>query len=426
MLKFLESKLSRLSAGYFVSCSFILVVLAQYVFPFFWSGKWLNKPTYENSLLLISALALVGWIVPLFFLRSFERVPKIFTFSISEKMALMTEIIFWGLFIFSAVRLGGYYAPLFQALRGLSTAEIFESRVNYDLTREGGGLLWVYVQNFVSILIIPFFLLRDLKNKSKWFWFKFALAILVLSLPLAKANALKVFLPILSFLFFSKSYRRMFQVLACAVLHVLILSFLFFGAFSEEKANTEISSRFGMDTATDYGVNFYFGAHGLGGIINRAFWVPYVTGINWIEYAEVEQLGNEKPIVSNRSLALLFGHKYRPIEKEIFSAQFGLPKDMLVGFANTTYYVDAYVKYSIWTFLLTVFLFPMLVIYSAERIPRDYVHLISYFMFFLASNSAFSFLLLGGIIFIVWANVDVRLGSLREDHLQMSTDKGLV
>ncbi|WP_413561343.1 hypothetical protein [Bdellovibrio sp. HCB209] len=404
-LKKLSQKFS-LNAGTVICVFFISLFFVQYIAPYFWATIDSKLKSYENLLILTSGLAFLGWLIALFAVRrGYIPTGKIFVFRVPKVVDQLLEVCAWMLFIYSALALSGKSimdAPLFVALSGNSPDKIFQSRVSFDLARTGTDLIYVYIQNFLSIIIIPFYVLRDAHKNTKYFWFKLLIVIVILSFPLAKSNGLKVFLPLLSYFFFTFRFKRFFAMLGIAIMHLLLMYFLFFGAQRSEFLDFNPP-----DTSTS---NFLIGSKGVAGMLNRILWIPYITGVKWFEYSEVENLPAHKPVVSNRSLALLIHGEYRQIEKQVFSFQFGLPPDMLIGFANTTYFVDSYVKYSMASFFFVIFALPLFLVFCAQRIALPYVHLLSYFLLFLTANSAFSFFILGGWIFLILASVDVSYG----------------
>ena len=104
---------------------------------------------------------------------------------------------------------------------------------------------------------------------------------------------------------------------------------------------------------------FVFGPGQLNFLLNRVFWIPYVTAYDWLGYFN-ERL-NGKLLLGRTSslLAAIAGQSQFPMEREVFKYQFGEGGPQTAA-ANGVFLADAFVNFGWYGVLIYATLFALL------------------------------------------------------------------
>lgn len=81
-------------------------------------------------------------------------------------------------------------------------------------------------------------------------------------------------------------------------------------------------------------------------VVNRAFWIPFVTVYDAILYWEIYHQALPIGVGVNRHLASAFGRPFADLERSIFRFQFGSGIDS-TGNANFAFYVEGYIGFGL-------------------------------------------------------------------------------
>jgi hypothetical protein len=79
-------------------------------------------------------------------------------------------------------------------------------------------------------------------------------------------------------------------------------------------------------------------------ILNRLFWIPYITALDWLRYFQIEFNGTYLNGRSIAPLSFLFDTEVINMEREVFRYEWG-QNETNSGRANTAFFIDAFVNF---------------------------------------------------------------------------------
>lgn len=253
--------------------------------------------------------------------------------------AFLVLLSYFSVIVYAVVTAPGI--ALFEALRGASVSEVSGLREEFLRSREGWekGLLYVYVigvSAFMPLVISQLFMVR-----SKWRFAVLGAFLFSLALTLEKSRALVAMLPLVVIFVNSGKAKKAYFVMVWLVLVIVLVSALARGGLSSGEVAPEDNPLLGVPD--EY--NLFVGESSqIYYIINRVWYIPYVTAIDWLRYREIILSGENTLGRSISPIAWITGEERISLEQEVFAFQWG-QNETGTGSANTAFYVDAYLTF---------------------------------------------------------------------------------
>lgn len=376
----------------------VWIIILYIAAPYFFLN---NHDQYSAQVIQLALMALIPWfIVP--FLISKQGVN--FTWKRFKETRPLTskfEIITWLalISILVCLTLISGNLPIWTALTGASWEKILSDRLMFDLNKSG----WISLVTYSGILItstaLPYFTTKSFILNHKYKWIKLLISSLILVSGLNKISFLKVALPILTLSFIKKDFKLLSKLSFFSLCFLFLISFIGRGGIGSliNQENQQLKTDAKIETGTksvEEASSF---------IVYRAFQIPYMTASTWIDYYQKHNLEKNQPIITNRTLSLIFNQPLVPLEQDIINYQFSADKTRFNGYANTTYFIDAWVKFGKVGFFIVIILVPLFFSLQIYAIPKDYLGLLTFSILTLTSNSFISYLLSGGIILFIFS-----------------------
>lgn len=260
--------------------------------------------------------------------------------------------------------------PLIVALSGGTEMDIASARAGFFSSREGLESVIRYFSFIASRAVIPMVILYLFFWRISFrFYFLFAV-IFVYSLTLEKVVPVFAMLPLLIFYLFNRRYLSCVSIVFSMFILILLISWVSYGGvnkkyLSEDSVNYPSASslQFPDDVLikgpvdnperlylkcvvpllflTKENFDCFDSVYTLDLVLlDRVFWVPYITAYDWLVFQDVGLGGR---LTMGRSVSFvhyLFGEPKMQLEKIIYAYQRGASPGG-AGTANTLFLVDA-------------------------------------------------------------------------------------
>lgn len=343
------------------------------------------------------------------------------------------------------------------------TTGLSPSAVRHDFGQhfEGGPFeLLIYVRSIFlrGILPIAIVYLARFESERSVIIMLFSLSLVLISI-FEKANLLWVYLPVVFYFLFNKQWKSVIRLLSLLLFFFFLVTIKSVSSF----VHIDIDSKSHADDATVYAYNetcsrkvhveigtntLYINSDlsslnsankypnhtdfliaGLSGfqgdyrfvlgnsnaiqyMLNRAFWIPFVTTYDTILYWE-QNYDSEIGFAINRHLSRLSRDTFSDIEREVHRFQYGGNFDS-TGNANAAYLAEAYIGFSYFGVIFFSFLIGLIyTIFINGRSVEGNLALIS-ISFGLVNASFVSMLFSGGIAFALFFFLILHVvGSMR-------------
>lgn len=322
---------------------------------------------------------------------------------------------------------------LWEALRGATSFQIAEAREMLFRSRSDGRSL-LYLSSILSSAFMPYIIMLCFIRKSKMAWPLFTVFAISLTLSLEKALILKAMLPM--FLLAANGYvpkRMLYMAPLLAIMTLVGMNHLARGIdngassgnISVSTVDVYFSSGAVDMEATVDNINFnrrinlrqggemmtlgqhvlkYFplrGETGLGYLVNRMLWIPYITAYDWLKYFN-EEMGRKHAMGSTSLLvSKVAGVEQFPMERNIFAYQFGLAPGQSAA-ANANFLVDGFINFGyIGVILLSAFI-GFGVAFFKKQHNAAAIACLYFFLFQLSGGGFLGVLLGGGLLFFIF------------------------
>lgn len=285
---------------------------------------------------------------------------------------------------------------LFAAIKGVSLTEISGLREEFLRTREGWekGLLYVYaicVSSLVPLVIAQMFI-----SKSKWRFYVLFAFLFSLALTLEKGRALVAMLPLIV-IFVNLGNRKKAYIIALLLVALIsIVSLVARGGLASSENAGDANPLSGVPD--EYNLfagetsQFYY-------IVNRVWYIPYATAIDWLRYRVIKLNDESTEGMSISAIAWATGEERVSLEQEVFTFQWG-QNETGTGTANTVYYVDAYLTFG----YFGVFLYSLLLAFCVRVCVcsrnKALIACLAISVYYVCFNSLSAVLFSGGLGFI--------------------------
>lgn len=412
----------------------IFLVLAVYL-PAALLGAFVFEDKYAISLLLIlflfSAIYVLGYrwaAIAAEKVRGILARNRVFNFGVFLAFVSLVYLIVTAYAIVTAEAV-----PLIVALSGGSEMDIAHARASFLSSRDGFESIIRYVSFIASRAIIPMVVLYLFFWRSSLRFYFLIAVMFIYSLTLEKVVPVFAMLPLLMFYFFYRRYFACFSVVCSVVLLVIFLSWVSYGGLHEEhvlkdsggqsvgsslqfpegvliKGPADNSERLYLKCvvplmlSTKKNFDCFESTYTLHLVlVDRIFWVPYITAYDWLVFQDV---GLEGRLTMGRSVSFvhrLFGEPKMQLEKIIYAYQRGASPGG-AGTANTLFLVDAKLAFG-WlgvALYSLMFVFCAAVIFSSSNIVLRLASINSFLVAVVSPLTAT--LLSGGLaIFVILA-----------------------
>lgn len=308
--------------------------------------------------------------------------------------AFLILVSYFSVIVYAAMTAPGI--ALFEALRGGSASEVSGLREEFLRSREGWekGLLYVYaigVSAFVPLVISQLFITR-----SKWRFVVLGAFLFSLALTLEKSRALVAMLPLVVIFVNSGKSKKAYLVMVWLVLLIVLVSALARGGLTSGEGQPEANPLSGVPD--EY--NLFVGESSqVYYIINRVWYIPYVTAIDWLRYREIILNGESTHGRSISAIAWITGEERVNLEQEVFAFQWG-QNDTGTGSANTVFYVDAYLNFGYLGVIIYSIILAFCVRVCICSANKALIACLAISVYYICFNSLSSMLFSGGLGFI--------------------------
>ena len=352
--------------------------------------------------------------------KDFRNAPFINKLIMSDSalkiMILSTSCLYFLVFAFAVI--SAEKVALFEVFKGATALEIVESREMFLRAREGSYKLLIYAFSILSSAVMPYFLMLGFIRHIKIVYPLFFLFLISLTFSMEKALFLKALFPLLLISVNGYFYKKAILWLPALAIVILVgMTYLARGSDNGASVGTtnvplKMLSEDELNRKTDIfqggkylsfreHVIKYFplrGDSGIGYLINRAVWIPYITAYDWIKYFEQEMGGQHLWGKTSIVISKFMHVEQFPMEGKIFDYQFGL-RNIKTAAANTNFMIDGYINFS-WFGVICISAFMGCVLAYLRIISNPAASACIYFFLFQLLGGGFLGTLLGGGLFI--------------------------
>lgn len=323
------------------------------------------------------------------------------------------------------------HTPLGTALLGGGLLDIARARAEFLATRQGPEALLSYSALILGKSVMPYIVLSLFYRASKWRYVGLLALLCLFSIGLEKSAPVFAFLPILLFFAIRKKWLLLVAHALAMVVCVAIWSFLAWGGLERQQSETvflnppppsikvdktnwpkfasgdggshETSERvlyvYHFLTRSDAGL-LLDNYQGTIQIINRTFWIPYITAYDWLRFQDKVLLGKVTLGQQIGPLSWLQGKPKLQLEQMVYDFQLGQPQAGF-GAANTIFLADAKLAFG-WFGVVVysiLFVFISAIIFSSRNELAKISSVTGFYA--LALSPLTASLLSGGLLFFM-------------------------
>lgn len=391
----------------------VVGLVASYIVPSI-LGVFFGTREFAFQLLILSLLSVTVYYFSYVFFRGkwfsefYRGVLKIRVGS--SFFAFLILLAYFSVIAYAAMTAPGI--ALFEALRGASASEVSGLREEFLRSREGWekGLLYIYaicVSAFMPLVISQLFMAR-----SRWRFVVLGAFLFSLALTLEKSRALVAMLPLVVIFVNGGKAKKAYFVMIWLVLLIVLVSALARGGLTSEESAQEANPLSGVPDAYNLFVGetsqVYY-------IINRVWYIPYVTAIDWLRYREIILNGESTQGRSISAIAWITGEERISLEQEVFGFQWG-QNETGTGSANTAFYVDAYLTFGYLGVILYSIILAFCVRVCVCSANKALIACLAISVYYVCFNSLSGVLFSGGLGFIFILALFFRIVSVDADN----------
>jgi hypothetical protein len=375
----------------------ILAIALFYVVPAF-LGIVIGENSYAFELFFLSVIS-----VFIYFFSYKVFCGRWFTALYDSILKIRVGLDFFSWIILAVYFVVIFYAcltapdiALFAAIKGVSLTDISGLREEFLRTREGWerGLLYIYaicVSSLVPLVIAQMFV-----AKSKWRFYILFAFLFSLALTLEKGRALVAMLPLIVIFVNLGNRKKAYIIAFLLVVLISIVSLVARGGLASSENEGDSNPLSGVPD--EYNLfagetsQFYY-------IVNRVWYIPYATAIDWLRYRVIKLDDESTEGKSISAVAWLTGEDRISLEQDVFTFQWG-QNETGTGTANTVYYVDAYLTFGYLGVFLYSFLLAFCVRVCVCSRNKALIACLAISVYYVCFNSLSAVLFSGGLGFI--------------------------
>ena len=283
------------------------------------------RSDYSFKLVLLTVTGVIFYYIG-FYSRKTMKIKKL---DVSPKLIEKTILLIF-FFSFSYIIFTAKGIPILMALKG-STGEILAAgREDFLKNRTGLENIFKYLYFIFGSILVPVILVSNLNSKKPYILLSLYLFSSIAAL--AKANFLKLFLPLL----FNR-LKNLTTLTLTGIKYILFILVLIFVMYKIAGQKTIVFNESG-----DFWSSSFFSPNILKLISWRIFSIPVITALDWLHV--FENTFNGKLLLGQTSnlLSFFIGLPKINFENMVFEYQYGS-----VGNANAFFIMEAYVNFGI-------------------------------------------------------------------------------
>lgn len=236
--------------------------------------------------------------------------------------------------------------PLVQSFLGASSSDLSYYREMFFKARTGFDGILVYINAIFTVAVLPFLIasLYVIRYKYRHLYLIFFAFTLFLSME--KSLIARALLPLLVLVINGvvvDKYVSLKRIIIILIIGLFGITFLSLGNFSNSDTVLlkeiididPVAARYFIVSNPDNAFMF---------IINRLFWIPYITAIDWLSYFN-QVLHRDLVMGASSSLiSSTFGMERVNLERLVFEFEWG-QNESGTGSANTVYFIDIFLNF---------------------------------------------------------------------------------
>lgn len=368
---------------------------------------------------VVLSLSLVCTILYLFFWVSRLDVLMLdFIYSCKKKYVGMRKLALWvsgSYFVLMAyVSYTASSIPLFDSVKGLDIQTVAEGRETFLRARVGFEVVLNYLYSMFRSFLMPFAVCILYQGNSRLRHAVLLMFLFSLMLTLEKSLSVMALLPLFYFFTQKRNYRMAALVLLLTIAAIGTTSFLARGGLADDPCTAGGAAQIGSgdNSSKDRRLrqpalsvpekyNMFRGDSQVEYVLNRIFYIPYITAHEWLRYQHEIMNGEFTFGRSISVVAAILGEEKINLEKEVFSFQWG-QNETATGSANTAYFIDAYLNFGFvgcFLYTLAIVCILRLTLISDVVILQACVFVPLIFLLF---NSLTAMIFSGGLFFLVF------------------------
>jgi hypothetical protein len=295
--------------------------------------------------LYLFLFSLFVYFITYYFLRLFNRYTLVVNQGFSVESISITVFVLYIIFVFF-VCITAPKIPFIEALRGTSSTEIAFYREMFLKARTGFEAVFVYINALFTVSVLPFLTANLYLEKSKYRHLFLFIFIFTLLLSMEKSLIVRAILPLFVLIVNGVVIERYFSVnrlLSFLFIALFLITSLTLGKLSSGDAVLlqevieidPVAAKYFVITNPDNVILF---------LLNRIFWIPYITAIDWLAYFN-EILHRDYVMGASSSLISgVFGLERVNLERLVFEYEWG-QNESGTGSSNTVYFIDIFLNF---------------------------------------------------------------------------------
>lgn len=392
--------MSQANRGVSISTLFLISVLPLgtlffYILPAVIS-YFINGDNYSFEMMIISSVSVLFYMLVL--VSNFDRL--LFPFKTGKFNLNLTPLSKGIVITYSILMLYAALTaptiPLLDALKGSGIDTISNGRETFLRTRTGWEVVLNYFFSMYRSVLMPFAVCWLFYIKDKWRFYSVIVFLFTLLLTLEKSVCVIALIP-LFFLFFQIKPKIARRILYITIILVASTSFLARGGISTESSTGDLGSVPEKYNIFKSDNQFFY-------VINRIFFIPYATSVDWLKYRDSKLNGNELMGRNISIIASMNDEKKLNIEREVFEFQWG-QNESGTGSANTSYFVDSYINWGV----LGLLIYNLIIVFIIRHAIQSDIFVVKACTFvplvFLLFNSLTAMIFSGGLFILIFISL---------------------
>ena len=360
----------------------------------------INQETTEFLFLFLCSL--IVYFLTYFFFKTINSYRLIVDRGISLESFSLVVISLYTFFIFYTV-VTAPKIPLFEAIMGASSSDIANYREMFFKARTGFDRILVYINALFTVSILPFLVALLYLTKSKYRHIFLVFFILTLLLSMEKSLIARAILPLLVLVVngvIIEKYISVNIILGVLFIGLIFITTLTLGRLSSDNVVLiqevididPITARYFIISNPDNVIQF---------LLNRIFWIPYITAIDWLSYFN-EILHRDYVYGASSSLISgLFGMERMNLERLVFEYEWG-QNESETGSSNTVYFVDIFLNFG-WIGVIVSNMIIALVVNFFEFCDNKAANATFFvFAYFIVTSSLIAVLFSSGLLLLMF------------------------
>lgn len=381
----------------FIPVLLILIYFPGVIISFFRIGQ-----TSENyEFLLIFSFSLLTYFISYQYFNLALNKKFVVKQGVSEIfLAKVTYILYFVFIIYTVVTAPAI--PLFESFRGVTSNDLSNYRELFLKGRKGPESILVYLNAIFTVALLPFLTASLYLCKYRYRHILLLLFVFTLLLSMEKSLIARALLPLLILVINKQINDKLLSLrnlLLLSSVGLLLVTFLALGKFSNDETillselldSDPIAAKYFIVSNPD-NVGLF--------LINRVFWIPYITAIDWLDYFNTVLHRDLVLGASSSVLSVIFGMERINLERLVFEFEWGQNQSG-TGSANTVYFIDIFLNFGwLGVFLSNILLAFIVRLFEISNNKAAQAAFIV-FAYFIATSSLLAVLFSTGLLFLL-------------------------